>query len=526
MPEVTGEFETHLTVPYYYADRVAEFAQERGLSFVHIELDRGDQPSQPMLTFRGTGTLADQLAAAEELGAELSRFHCCLVRVKVEAAPWNPGVPRTDEEAEAEPAGRYFEHHVKLVLPGVQVNVLVPLTRLVAQHEARLSRNARRGLADGRHERFVTQRCHGVGRSEAQWRLDMLVAALRAVGHEPVEVVQEYVVHDSAESHDAGWLTPQQSTNGEDRMSRYEDRMRHARAGADGYPSTYQPTAKWPGMSQRAAFDPALKQFRHAYRAGEPWFTDPEPDRRWRSVREEVLHHLLRLVTDGPGLEHLVLRGSLPLRTWLGKAARDPGDLDFVVVPHTLTMESPQARELLDGVVAAVRRNPGPHLDPDWHAVEDIWTYERAPGRRLVFRFDAPGVPSGSVQLDFVFQEEMPLPPVRIEVPPSGTVVSTAAPELALAWKLLWLETDTYPQGKDLYDAALLAEYTTVSFDLVRGLLRPELGSDADDFTPESVLRWRVEWQNFRDEYPQVTGDETEWLHRLAVALDRSRATD
>ncbi|PYC74957.1 hypothetical protein C7C45_03455 [Micromonospora arborensis] len=41
-------------------------------------------------------------------------------------------------------------------------------------------------------------------------------------------------------------------------------------------------------------------------------------------------------------------------------------------------------------------------------------------------------------------------------------VLAAPAP-LALAWKLLWLATDRYPQGKDLYDAALLAEHTTVT---------------------------------------------------------------
>ena len=43
----------------------------------------------------------------------------------------------------------------------------------------------------------------------------------------------------------------------------------------------------------------------------------------------------------------------------------------------------------------------------------------------------------------------------------AAPMLAAPAP-LALAWKLLWLATDTYPQGKDLYDAVLLAENTTV----------------------------------------------------------------
>ena len=63
----------------------------------------------------------------------------------------------------------------------------------------------------------------------------------------------------------------------------------------------------------------------------------------------------------------------------------------------------------------------------------------------------------------------------------------------ALAWKLLWLATDTYPQGKDLYDAVLLAEHTTVDQSLVRQLMRPELGPEADTFRAETVLSWAVD---------------------------------
>lgn len=80
-----------------------------------------------------------------------------MVRIKVEAAPWNDGVPERDADAVE---GRYFEHHVKLLLPDAAAGTLVSLTRLLEPHQARLSRNARRQRDDGRHERFATQRCH------------------------------------------------------------------------------------------------------------------------------------------------------------------------------------------------------------------------------------------------------------------------------------------------------------------------------------------------------------------------------
>lgn len=72
-------------------------------------------------------------------------------------------------------------------------------------------------------------------------------------------------------------------------------------------------------------------------------------------------------------------------------------------------------------------------------------------------------------------------------------------------WKLLWLATVTYPQGKDLYDAVLLAEHTTVDRALIRQLRRPEPGAEADTFTAEC---------------PAITGAAEQWIRRLALALD------
>ncbi|MEU6024854.1 hypothetical protein [Micromonospora sp. NPDC047134] len=54
--------------------------------------------------------------------------HPC--RSKIEAAPWCVGVPQSDEQATAEPSGRYFEHHVKLLLPSTAVADLAAGERL------------------------------------------------------------------------------------------------------------------------------------------------------------------------------------------------------------------------------------------------------------------------------------------------------------------------------------------------------------------------------------------------------------
>lgn len=202
----TGDFEAHLTVRCGErdAEALARWAEVRGLKFVHIVLDRGRSPSQPMLTLRARGTLEDAMAATERTARALAGDGFDVVRTKVEAAPWNEGVPRTDRDAAALGPGRYFEHHVKVLqAPGEDH---AGLDALVAPHAAHLSRNARRVRADGVAERFVTQRCRLVGDATAERRLDALIAALRGRGVRIAEVEREFVVHDSDESWDAGWI--------------------------------------------------------------------------------------------------------------------------------------------------------------------------------------------------------------------------------------------------------------------------------------------------------------------------------
>ncbi|MFD2767110.1 nucleotidyl transferase AbiEii/AbiGii toxin family protein [Micromonospora eburnea] len=519
MLEVSGDFEIHITAYASQAAQLSAFATEHGVKFVHIVLDRGAYASQPMLTLTGRGTLAEQHAAVSRWQHELREAGIYPCRSKIEAAPWCVGVPQSDEQAAAGPADRYFEHHVKLLLSSTAVADLVALTDLVAPYGARLSRNARREFADGAQERFVNQRCHGVGLVTARQRLDELVEALRAAGHEPTTVEQEYVAFDSDLHHDHGWLdSPRPGARGW--VVERENKMRSAPAGSPDYPPTYQPLPASPTVRQRAAFDPALKQYPNAYRAGEPDFLVAATGRQWTNARRAAMGHILAAVAATTWGQHLVLRGSVTMAAWVGDAAREPGDLDFVVTPHTITSDSTDARALLDDIRTAIRAAPGAGLQPDRITESAIWTYERADGRRLLIPFSTPEAPDGHIQIDIVFGERLPLPPEVLKLPDVDEPILAAPASLALAWKLLWLATDMYPQGKDLYDAVLLAEHTTVDQALVRQLMRPELGSEADTFTAETVLSWQVDWTNFTDEYPGIPGSAEQWTRRLALALD------
>jgi len=210
--EFSGELETHLTVHLEEPDQMEALRQwgaEHGLKCTHILLDRGRHPSQPMLTRRARGDLASELASASRLVSVLGRRGLAVRRVKIEAAPWNRDVPQTCAEAARQPLERYFEQHVKLLLqPDADYGALGDLA---GRHAAHLSRNALRQRPDGQEERFVTQRCRGVGRLKARQRLEALVHELSSLGHAVLDVEEEYVVYDSNEAIDAGWIVPEEA---------------------------------------------------------------------------------------------------------------------------------------------------------------------------------------------------------------------------------------------------------------------------------------------------------------------------
>jgi hypothetical protein len=272
-------------------------------------------------------------------------------------------------------------------------------------------------------------------------------------------------------------------------------------------------------------FDPALKQYPHAFRLGDPTFGDATTQHSWHVARMTVVDHLLRMIAGTVWHDHLVLRGSLLLKAWLGDAARQPGDIDWVFRPSDVAADAPLARQLLGDLVQMVRDRPAAgwtRIVADRVAVDEIWTYERAEGRRIVFPWEAGSGLAGDVQMDIVFREDLVASPIRTPVPSNrnhSVVLWTATKEMSLAWKLLWLVSDDYPQGKDLYDAALLAEQTSISAELLPHVVRTDYGLAAADLAPDFAMTLNVDWDNFRREYPWVCGSAEDWKHRLMLAL-------
>src|SRR5262249_16874313 len=145
-------------------------------------------------------------------------------------------------------------------------------------------------------------------------------------------------------------------------------------------------------------FDPALKHFPRGFRKGDPEFKDAEQAECWRAARRRAMFHVLQLVNDSSLKEDLVLRGSVVLKAWLGEAAREPNDLDWVVTSKSM---GPQITEALIQLVTASPRAGELEFVPERIAADAIWIYDRAPGRRVLLPWRVEGLPEGAVQCDF-----------------------------------------------------------------------------------------------------------------------------
>jgi hypothetical protein len=304
------------------------------------------------------------------------------------------------------------------------------------------------------------------------------------------------------------------------------------------YPNTYKPNPhRDPRIELPEVFDPALRPFTQAFRLGNPIFQAPEIARQWFEARQHVIDFILELIYNSRWNEHLVLHGSLLLKACLGDKAREPNDIDLVFKPKHIQAKDRLANLFFDELIQLVKRSPqigNVSIDSTKIATDAIWTYERADGRRIVFPWQADGIPAGTLQMDIVFGETLFAEPILTLIPTptrseQNVLMWSVSQELSLAWKLLWLETDRYPQGKDLYDATLLAEQTYLPFELLRQVLesREDWKDDIKyikDFSWKSGYPWLqdpryIDWGNFKLEYPWVEGETNDWHDRLLQAL-------
>ncbi|QFG21097.1 nucleotidyl transferase AbiEii/AbiGii toxin family protein [Actinomadura sp. WMMB 499] len=237
--------------------------------------------------------------------------------------------------------------------------------------------------------------------------------------------------------------------------------------------------------------------YREAPRRRVPRFATAAEEARRREAHREALGHVLRAVSGSPWADELVLRGSLLLRAWYGAEAREPGDVDLVVLPPELPASDHWSRRILEGVAALAEhesrdgeRGGDVEIDAGGAVWWELFAYSDSPGRRLSLPWRSHDGWLGSVQIDFSFGEPLPQEPDVAFVPvPGGEVpLRSVTPELSLAWKLHWLVNEIPRQPKDLYDAWLLARHARVDRELVRavaGTARIAGGRDPLDVRPK-----------------------------------------
>ncbi len=292
---------------------------------------------------------------------------------------------------------------------------------------------------------------------------------------------------------------------------------------AADYPKTFQQFAADKRLDRSKVFDPALQHYSSAFRNGEPVFHHADVAETWLRARRIAMDHLLGLIARSGYGPDLVLRGSRVLKEWFGASAREPGDLDWVVRSNSMKPSDPWWTNFVDALQRMLRDQESAgnvQLLGNRIALDHIWNYDRLPGRRIVVPWTTDNSLQGSIQMDFAFEEDLWVDPITTSIKsPSGQSfdLAAASKELSLAWKILWLETDSYPQGKDLYDAVLLAEDVVVPFELLERVLRD--GDARQELTAAMAMSWNVEWDDFKREYPWVEGDCEKWKERLWKAL-------
>ncbi|HET9168619.1 MAG TPA: nucleotidyl transferase AbiEii/AbiGii toxin family protein [Actinospica sp.] len=292
------------------------------------------------------------------------------------------------------------------------------------------------------------------------------------------------------------------------------------------FPNTLR-TVYEDGQDQQPVFEPALLHFPNAYRAGDPRFPDPELAHRWLAARRKALGLVLAAVSASGYADDLMLRGSVLMSSWYPEAAREPGDLDFVVLADTWKMPDPRTFALFEALARTAEQlsaeDDTVRVDASGAVGDEIWTYDRVPGRRLMLPWHTvhADLPGGWIQLDFVFGEKIHLEPERAEI--AGAQLLVASKELSLAWKLVWLLTDMHPQGKDLYDAVLLAQDVPLRYSVARDAIceaDPYYAARPLVFAELTELDVEAGWDHFQREYPAVEGSADDWKLKLCTALE------
>jgi hypothetical protein len=188
------------------SDERAALARAVGLThgarWIHVVLDHGVHRSQPMLTLRAHGSLADALRCAWALRAALAAESLWVARVKIEGELSCAELSEDADGARSGREGRYFEHHTKVLIRGEAERATA--FEIAQAHGAHGSRNALARDERG-EERFFTLRRSDVLRDLAVAAMDALDQSFTDAGLTVLDRRSEYVVYDSRLELDRGW---------------------------------------------------------------------------------------------------------------------------------------------------------------------------------------------------------------------------------------------------------------------------------------------------------------------------------
>ncbi|MFE3056318.1 hypothetical protein [Nocardia sp. NPDC059239] len=97
--------------------------------------------------------------------------------------------------------------------------------------------------------------------------------------------------------------------------------------------------------------------------------------------------------------------------------------------------------------------------------------------------------------------------------PGPAAAMLAAGPELSPTWKPLWLTDDRFPEGKDLYDAVLLAEHCTPTPELLRAV------TPDTRFIQLRRVAIDADWAEFAKDRPDLADQHEAFAQRLTEAL-------
>ncbi|WP_067839277.1 nucleotidyl transferase AbiEii/AbiGii toxin family protein [Nocardia lijiangensis] len=294
------------------------------------------------------------------------------------------------------------------------------------------------------------------------------------------------------------------------------------------------------------------------------WLANPlcdwTTDETWLASRRAAIDHVLAAVADSEWSHCFALRGSVLMPTWFGDRAREPGELDLVVLSERLPIGEVNIDELLADVVrrATARSHaPGSAVWIDTKVIDaettGYWSHDMLEsgwmlgkwGSRFLLSWQGNGH-VGTVQVDFSTEELICDAPQPTEIsllgrPGASVPLQAFSRQMSLAWKVLRIAADAHgnrgPLAKDLYDAVLLAEQCTLPRELLERIVaevwldqvydsyvdykaadaRHELDYPTLDFMIGAAND--VDWTAFARACPHLSEAHDEYVWRFAIAL-------